>query len=53
MPTRRRPFTVLDVTKWYGETSGGVRTYLNAKRDYVRSRDNLRHILRRPGLGAK
>lgn len=49
MATARKPFTVLDVTKWYGETSGGVRTYLNAKRDYVRERSDLRHVLVIPG----
>jgi alpha-1,6-mannosyltransferase len=41
--------TVLDVTKWYGETSGGVRTYLNAKSAYVRERPALRHVLALPG----
>jgi alpha-1,6-mannosyltransferase len=43
----RRPgqLTVLDVTKWFGETSGGVRTYLEQKSAYVARRDNLRHVL--------
>src|ERR1043165_5652891 len=43
------PLTVLDITKWYGETSGGVRTYLDEKRRYVRQRPELRHILVIPG----
>lgn len=43
------PLTVLDITKWYGETSGGVRTYLDAKRRYVRDRPDLRHVLVIPG----
>ncbi|MGH9889519.1 MAG: glycosyltransferase [bacterium] len=46
---RSRPLTVLDITKWYGETSGGVRTYLDEKRRYVRARTGLRHILVIPG----
>jgi alpha-1,6-mannosyltransferase len=43
-PTRRR-LTVLDVTKWFGETSGGVRTYLQHKSGYVAARPDLRHVL--------
>jgi alpha-1,6-mannosyltransferase len=37
--------TILDVTKWFGETSGGVRTYLEQKSAYVARRSNLRHVL--------
>jgi len=52
LPPRSRPgaqLTVLDVTKWFGETSGGVRTYLNEKSAYVRRQPSLRHVLALPG----
>lgn len=42
---RRGDLTVLDVTKWFGETSGGVRTYLQQKSAYVATRPGLRHVL--------
>ncbi len=42
---RAGQLTVLDVTKWFGETSGGVRTYLEQKSAYVARRENLRHVL--------
>ena len=50
-PVERRPgqLTVLDVTKWFGDTSGGVRTYLEQKSAYVASRRWLRHVLVIPG----
>lgn len=41
--------TVLDITKWFGETSGGVRTYLHEKARYVAAREALRHVLVVPG----
>lgn len=41
--------TVLDVTKYYGDTTGGVRTYLNEKSAYVAARPWLRHVLVVPG----
>jgi alpha-1,6-mannosyltransferase len=44
-----RPLTVLDITKWYGERSGGVRTYLDAKQQYVAGRREFRHVLVIPG----
>src|SRR5437879_9067403 len=46
-PVNRRPgqIAVLDVTKWFGETSGGVRTYLEQKSAYVATRPWLRHVL--------
>jgi alpha-1,6-mannosyltransferase len=44
-----RPLTVLDITKWYGERSGGVRTYLDEKQRYVTGRSDLRHVLVIPG----
>jgi len=45
----KRPLTVLDITKWYGERSGGVRTYLDEKQRYVVGRSDLRHVLVIPG----
>jgi alpha-1,6-mannosyltransferase len=44
-----RPLTVLDITKWYGERSGGVRTYLDEKQRYVAGRPDVRHVLVIPG----
>jgi alpha-1,6-mannosyltransferase len=40
---------VLDITKWFGETSGGVRTYLLQKARYVAARHELRQVLVIPG----
>ena len=50
-PTLRPDATlaVLDVTKYYGDTTGGVRTYLNEKSAYVAARPALRHVLVVPG----
>jgi alpha-1,6-mannosyltransferase len=39
----------MDITKWFGETSGGVRTYLLQKQAYVEQRAHLRHVLVIPG----
>lgn len=41
--------SVLDITKWFGETSGGVRTYLLEKASYVEARPPLRQVLVIPG----
>ncbi len=41
--------SVLDITKWFGETSGGVRTYLLQKANYVEARVRLRQVLVIPG----
>lgn len=52
LPPVNRPqarLTVLDVTKWFGETSGGVRTYLREKSAFVRQHPDLRHVLVIPG----
>lgn len=52
LPPSDRPgaaITALDITKWFGETSGGVRTYLTEKARYVASRSALRHVLVVPG----
>jgi alpha-1,6-mannosyltransferase len=40
---------VTDVTEWFGETSGGIRTYLLEKGRYVSTRPWLRHVLVVPG----
>jgi alpha-1,6-mannosyltransferase len=40
---------VLDITEWFGETSGGVRTYLLQKARYVETRADLRQVLVIPG----
>ncbi|MGV3707491.1 MAG: glycosyltransferase [Gemmatimonas sp.] len=52
LPPRLRPAastSVLDVTEWFGETSGGIRTYLLQKGQYVAERPWLRHVLLVPG----
>ena len=50
-PPLRAPgtFTILDITKYFGETTGGIRTYLLAKARYIQSRPELRHLLVVPG----
>jgi alpha-1,6-mannosyltransferase len=40
---------VLDITEWFGDTSGGIRTYLTEKARYVAARPWLRHVLAVPG----
>lgn len=52
LPALLRPhagLSVLDVTEWYGETSGGIRTYLDAKAQFVTERSGLRHTMVVPG----
>lgn len=46
-PGARR--SVLDITEFYGETSGGIRTYLREKAAYVAARESLRQVLVLPG----
>lgn len=41
--------TVLDISEYYGETSGGVRTYLTEKSRYVAARAGLAQVLVVPG----
>ncbi|WP_373070526.1 glycosyltransferase [Gemmatimonas sp.] len=41
---------MLGVTEWFGETSGGIRTYLLEKANYVASRPWLQHTVVVPGL---
>jgi alpha-1,6-mannosyltransferase len=51
LPPRLRPHSlgVLDISEFFGETTGGVRTYLLQKARYVESRPELRQILVVPG----
>jgi alpha-1,6-mannosyltransferase len=46
-PAARR--SVLDITEFYGETTGGIRTYLREKARYVEARPTLRQVLVLPG----
>ncbi len=46
-PGARR--SVLDITEFFGETSGGVRTYLFEKARFVEQRPDLRHVVVVPG----
>jgi len=52
LPPLLRPgaeLSVLDISEYFGETSGGVRTYLVHKARYVESRPGLRHAIVVPG----
>jgi alpha-1,6-mannosyltransferase len=52
LPARLRPAAslgVLDITEFFGETTGGVRTYLLEKARYVQRRPELRQVLVVPG----
>jgi alpha-1,6-mannosyltransferase len=52
LPPRLRPgarLAVQDITEFYGETSGGIRTYLREKAAYVEARPELRQVLVLPG----
>lgn len=51
LPPRLRPsaFGVLDISEFFGETTGGVRTYLLQKSRYVETRPWLRQVLVVPG----
>ena len=40
---------MLDITEFYGETTGGIRTYLREKAAYVEARAGLRQVLVLPG----
>lgn len=41
--------TVLDITKYFGDATGGIRTYLLAKARYVQTHAALRQVLVVPG----
>ena len=52
LPARLRPHAslgVLDITEWFGTTSGGIRTYLLEKAAYIEQRQSLRHVIVVPG----
>jgi alpha-1,6-mannosyltransferase len=52
LPTRLRPRAevgVLDITKFFGATSGGIRTYLLEKSRYVTAHPGLRQTVVVPG----
>ena len=52
LPPLHRPdaeLGVLDITDWFGDTTGGIRTYLTEKARYVAARPWLRHVLAVPG----
>lgn len=51
LPARLRPgaLGVLDISEFFGETTGGVRTYLLEKARYVEHRSDLRQVLVVPG----
>ncbi|HEX2250557.1 MAG TPA: glycosyltransferase [Gemmatimonadales bacterium] len=51
LPPRLRPEAVgvLDISEFFGETTGGVRTYLLQKARYVENRPGLRQVLVVPG----
>ncbi len=54
LPSPLRPAAelgVLDITEFFGETSGGIRTYLLQKAAYVEARAHLRQVLLVPGAG--
>ena len=52
LPARLRPAAelgVLDITEFFGETTGGVRTYVLQKARYVQQRPELRQTIVLPG----
>ena len=52
LPPHLRPeasLSVLDITEFYGETTGGIRTYLREKTAYVEAHRDLRQVLVLPG----
>ena len=52
LPARLRPSAdlgILDITEFFGETTGGVRTYLLQKARYVQRRPELRQVIVVPG----
>lgn len=52
LPPVRRPdaaISVLDISEFFGETSGGIRTYLLEKAKYVEARPALKQVLVVPG----
>jgi alpha-1,6-mannosyltransferase len=43
------PLSLLDITKFYGASTGGVRTYLHAKAAWTSARTDVRHAVVVPG----
>ena len=41
--------SVLDISEYYGDTSGGVRTYLSEKAAYAAARHDVRQAIAVPG----
>lgn len=41
--------SVFDITEFYGDTTGGIRTYLRQKAAYVEAHPAYRHVLALPG----
>ena len=48
-PAARRTLRVVDVALWYGERSGGIRTYLDAKVAHARQTGSFEHHVVVPG----
>ena len=44
-PGRLLGLTVLDITKFFGLTTGGIRTYLLEKAKFVRQHETLRQVV--------
>lgn len=47
-----RPLRVVDITAFYGEKAGGIRTYLDAKQRWARTEPGIDHTLVIPGVSA-
>ncbi len=47
-----RPLRVVDLTAFYGEKAGGIRTYLDAKQRWARTEPGIEHTLVIPGVSA-
>lgn len=45
-----RPLKVVDLTAFYGEKAGGIRTYLDAKQRWARDEPGIEHTLVIPGV---
>ncbi len=46
------PLRVVDLTAFYGEKAGGIRTYLDAKQRWARTEPGIDHTLVIPGVSA-
>lgn len=43
------PLKICDMTQFYGDGTGGIKTYLQRKRAYIRDETSCRHVLVTPG----